>query len=59
MITTFNELFEVLRARSKKRMIAAWGVDDHTITAASKAIEKGIVERDRFNQVRIIMEDFM
>ncbi|MBQ5530073.1 MAG: phosphate butyryltransferase, partial [Bacteroidales bacterium] len=44
MITTFNELFEVLRARSKKRMIAAWGVDDHTITAASKAIEKGIVE---------------
>ena len=44
MITTFNELFEVLRARSKKRMIAAWGVDDHTITAASLAIEKGIVE---------------
>ena len=44
MITNFNELFEELRSRSKKRMVAAWGVDDHTITAASKAIEKGIVE---------------
>ena len=44
MITNFNELFEALRNRSRKRMIAAWGVDDHTITAASRAIEKGIVD---------------
>ena len=44
MITNFNELFEALRSRSKKRMVAAWGVDDHTITAAARAIEKGIVE---------------
>ena len=44
MITNFNELFETLRSRDKKRMVAAWGVDDHTITAAAKAIEKGIVE---------------
>ena len=44
MITNFNELFETLRSRTKKRMVAAWGVDDHTITAAAKAIEKGIVE---------------
>ena len=44
MITNFNELFEALRTRSRKRMIAAWAVDDHTITAASMAIEKGIVD---------------
>ena len=44
MITNFNELFDALRSRSRKRMIAAWGVDDHTITAASLAIEKGIVD---------------
>ena len=39
MITNFNELFDTLRSRTKKRMVAAWGVDDHTITAASLAIE--------------------
>lgn len=44
MITNFDQVFEELRSKTKKRMIAAWGVDDHTITAASKAIEKGIVE---------------
>jgi phosphate butyryltransferase len=44
MITNFNELFETLRSRNRKRMVAAWGVDDHTITAASLAIEKGIVD---------------
>ena len=44
MITNFNALFEELRSRNKKRMVAAWGVDDHTITAASLAIDKGIVE---------------
>ena len=44
MITNFNELFETLRSRSRKRMVAAWGVDEHTITAASLAIEKGIVD---------------
>lgn len=44
MITNFDQVFEELRSKTKKRMVAAWGVDDHTITAASKAIEKGIVE---------------
>ena len=44
MITNFDQVFEELRSRSKKRMIAACGVDDHTITAASMAIEKGIVD---------------
>jgi len=44
MITNFEQIFEELRSKSRKRMIAAWGVDDHTITAASKAIELGIVD---------------
>ena len=44
MIKNFNEMFEELRTRSRKRMVAAWGVDDHTITAASLAIAKGIVD---------------
>ena len=41
----FNEIFTVLQSRdSKKRMVAAWGVDDHTISAASQAIDLGLVE---------------
>ncbi len=44
MITNFEELFEVLRSKSKKRLVAAWAVDDHTVTAAGKAVQLGIVE---------------
>ena len=44
-MTNFTEIFENLRSRDhKKRMVAAWGVDDHTISAAAKAIELGLVD---------------
>ena len=44
MITNFDQLFEALRSKPKKRLVAAWAVDDHTITAAHKACSLGIVE---------------
>jgi len=44
MITNFNQLFDEVRTKPKKRLIAAWAVDDHTISAAHFAVEKGIVE---------------
>ncbi len=44
MITTFEQIYDQLRARTKKRLVAAWAVDDHTINAAKLAIEAGIVE---------------
>lgn len=45
MFTTFDEIFEVLSSRGeKKRMVAAWAVDTHTIAAAGKAVEMGLVE---------------
>ena len=45
MITNFNDIFSALKGReNKKRMVAAWGVDDHTISAASLAIDEGLVE---------------
>ncbi len=43
-MTSFDQIFEALQSKSKKRLIAAWGVDDHTINAVRKAIELGIVE---------------
>ena len=45
MIKSFNELFAELKAKGvRKRMIAAWAVDSHTIEAASMACDLGIVD---------------
>lgn len=45
MLTTFEQIFEELRSRgSRKRMIAAWGVDSHTVAAASKSIDLGLAD---------------
>ncbi len=45
MLTSFKQIFEELRNRgARKRMVAAWGVDSHTIAAASKAIDLGLAD---------------
>ena len=45
MFKGFDEIFAELQTRgSRKRMIAAWGVDGHTIAAASKAVELGLAD---------------
>ena len=44
MITSFEQIFTQLRSKNRKRLVAAWGVDDHTITAARLAVDKGIVQ---------------
>lgn len=45
MLTGFDQIFEELRGRDvRKRMVAAWGVDSHTVAAAGKAVEAGIVD---------------
>ena len=44
MITNFDQLFDHLRSKPKKRLAAAWAVDDHTICAVAMAIKEGLVE---------------
>ena len=45
MFTTFDEIFAELRGRgTRKRMVAAWGVDGHTVAAAGKAVELGLAD---------------
>ncbi len=44
MIKTFDQLFDQLRTKAKKKLAVAWGVDTHSITAVSKAIDEGIVD---------------
>ena len=45
MFTKFEEIFAELQNRgARKGMIAAWGVDSHTIAAAGKAVDLGLVD---------------
>jgi phosphotransacetylase len=43
-ITKLDQLFDVLRTKSKKRLVAAYANDDHTIEALSMAVDMGIIE---------------
>ncbi|MDO9679815.1 MAG: phosphate acyltransferase [Bacteroidales bacterium] len=56
MITTFEQIFESLRSKPKKRLVAAWAVDDHTINAAKLAVEAGIVEATLVGNEKMILE---
>ena len=45
MLTTFEQIYAELRNRgSRKRMVAAWGVDGHTVAAAGKAVGLGLAD---------------
>ncbi len=43
-ITKLDQMFEVLKSKEKKRLVAAFANDSHTIGAVSNAVDKGIVE---------------
>ncbi len=57
MFTNFEEIFAELRGRgNKKRMIAAWGVDSHTIAAAGRAIDLGLADVTLVGDENLIAE---
>ena len=57
MFTTFEEIFAELRGRgARKRMVAAWGVDSHTIAAAAKAVELGLADVTLVGDENLIAE---
>ncbi len=56
MITTFEQIFDQLRSKPKKRLVAAWAVDDHTINAARLAVEAGIVEATLVGDEKMIRQ---
>ncbi len=56
MITTFEQIFDELRTKPKKRLVAAWAVDDHTINAARLAVEAGIVEATLVGDEKMIRQ---
>ncbi len=57
MITKFSDLFAELRDKKVcKRLIVAWGVDEHSIEAAYKAAEAGFVSATLVGDEAIIKE---
>jgi len=44
MITKLDQMFAVLQGKTKKKIVAVWANNNHTICAVSDAIDKGIVE---------------
>ena len=43
-ISKLDQLFDLVKVNGKKRLVAAYAVDDHTVTAVSKAVDLGIVD---------------
>lgn len=43
-ITKLEQIFDVLKSKTKKRLVAAYANDSHTIEAVNEAIEKGIID---------------
>ena len=57
MLKSFSEIFAELQGRgAKKRMVAAWGVDSHTIAAAAKAVELGLADVTLVGDEKMIAE---
>ena len=55
MIATFNDLFAELRAKNIcKKLVVAWGVDEHSIEAAYKAAEMGFVKATLVGDAKLI-----
>ena len=55
MITSFSDVFAELKAKGVcKRMVAAWAVDEHTIEAASKAVDLGFVKATLVGDAKLI-----
>lgn len=44
VITRLEQMFDILKSKSKKRLVAAYANDSHTIEAVGEAIDKGIIE---------------
>jgi len=53
-INKLDQMFTVLNSKNKKRLIAVYANDSHTIGAVSKAIDKGLIEATLVGDKNII-----
>jgi phosphotransacetylase len=43
-ITKLEQIIEAVKSRPRKRLVAAWAVDTHTVAAVGEAVKLGLVE---------------
>lgn len=55
-ITKLDQIVELVKTKSKKRLIAAYAQDEHTIEAVNNAVELGIVEATLVGDENIIAD---
>ncbi|MFB0973705.1 MAG: phosphate acyltransferase [Bacteroidales bacterium] len=57
MISSFKEIFELLKTKgTKKKLVVAWGVDEHSINAVYQAAKMGFVEPTLVGDKKLIEE---
>ncbi len=57
MITSFNDVYAELKEKGIcKKLVVAWGVDEHSIEAAYKAVEKGFVTATLVGDAKLIAD---
>ena len=56
IIKKLDQMFDELKSRSKKKLIAVWAVDNHTIEAVNAAINRNIVEGTLVGDIDLIKE---
>ena len=54
MITKLNEMFDALKSGKKKRLVAAFANDAHTIEAIHKAVKLGVIEATLVGDKKVI-----
>ena len=54
MITKLDDLLELVKTKGKKRLVAAYANDDHTVCAVSAAGDKGIVDATLVGDIETI-----
>ncbi len=54
MITNLDDLLELVKEKGKKRLVAAYANDSHTIGAVSLAVDKGIVDATLVGDIETI-----
>ena len=55
-IRKLEQMFEVLRSKPKKRLVAAYANDDHTICAVNAAVKEGLIEATLIGDENVIAE---
>ncbi len=56
VIKTLDQILEAVRSKPKKRLVAAYANDEHTIEAVNEAVNKGLIEATLVGDKDMILE---